>query len=158
MALNSHIPDAYADNITDYCGVERYAETLEPMKRKYPDYSFVQCDLDNEKLAIDRKFDCVLMAALIEHLFNQKFVMDQVASILKPGGVVALTTPTPFGNDIVHRWGAYMGIFDKEQANDHIVIYDRFRFKILAAEVGLNLKYHKYFQFGCNQLAVLEKP
>ena len=107
---------------------------------------------------MNRKFDCVLMIAVIEHLFNQKFVMEGIAQVLKPGGIILITTPTPFGNDVVHRIGAALGLFAKIAVDDHIVIYNRHRFKILAKEIGLKLKLHKYFQFFCNQLAILEKP
>ncbi len=58
------------------------------------------------------------MIAVIEHLFNQKFVMDEVSNVLKPGGKVVVTTPTPFGNDVVHRVGATLGLFAKTAMND----------------------------------------
>jgi 2-polyprenyl-3-methyl-5-hydroxy-6-metoxy-1,4-benzoquinol methylase len=95
------------------------------------------------------------MIALIEHLFNQQHVMSEVANVLKPDGVVVVTTPTPFGNDIVHRLGAKAGLFAKSAVDDHIVIYNHHRFCIMAREVGLKLKYYRTFQLFCNQLAVL---
>jgi len=98
------------------------------------------------------------MIALIEHLFNQKFVMDEIAKSLKIGGKVIVTTPTPFGNDVVHRIGAPLGLCSKNAANGHIVIYNKLRFTTLANEVGLVVKSHKFFQLYCNQVVVLEKP
>ncbi len=140
-----------------YCGVERSIQKIEKLKQKYPNKDFIHRDLDCDRLDIDKKFDCVLMVALIEHLFNQKFIMDGIAQVLKPGGLIVITTPTPFGNDVVHRLGASFGLFAKFAVDDHIVLYNRHRFKILANEIGLRLKYHKYFQFHCNQIAILEK-
>jgi hypothetical protein len=55
-------------------------------------------------------------------------------------------------------WGGYLGLFSKSAIDDHIVIYNHHRFKILAHEVNLRLKSHTYFQMGCNQLAILQKP
>ncbi len=66
-----------------------------------------------------------------------------------------VTTPTPFGNDIVHRLGAAIGLFAKAAADDHIVIYNRQRFEILAKEFDLKLERYESFGFGCNQLAIL---
>ena len=83
--------------------------------------------------------------------------MEEVCKVLKPGGIVAITTPTPFGNDVIHRAGASLRLFAKSAVDDHIVIYNRKRFEILAKEVRLHLKYHNYFQGFCNQLAILEK-
>jgi SAM-dependent methyltransferase len=154
---NAQILAKYGSNIATYCGVERSAKLVEKLSQKYPRMSFVQCDLDRDQLAIDRTFDCVLMIAIIEHLFNQQFVMDKVAQMLKPGGIIVITTPTPFGNDIVHGLGAALGIFYKSAVDDHIVIYNRHRLKILANEIGLKLNHHEYFQFYCNQVAILEK-
>jgi hypothetical protein len=84
--------------------------------------------------------------------------MDEIAQVLRPGGIVVITTPTPLGNDVVHRLGATLGLFSKIAVDDHIVIYNRHRFKILANEIGFKLKFYRYFQFYCNQLAILEKP
>lgn len=97
------------------------------------------------------------MIALIEHLFNQQHVMSQVVDALNPDGVVVMTTPTPFGNDIVHRLGGRFGLFAKAAVDDHIVIYNHHRFRIMANEVGLQVKAYRTFQFLCNQIAVLEK-
>ena len=155
---NALVLSKYGSNITYYCGIERSAEAVDRLKHQYPAVSFISRDLDCERLEINRKFDCVLMIALIEHLFNQKFVMDEISRVLKPGGIVLITTPTPFGNDIVHRLGAAIGLFSESAVDDHIVIYNRHRFRILANETRLNLKYHKYFQNYCNQIAILEKP
>jgi len=38
-------------------------------------------------------FDIVLLVEVIEHLENHRAAMDEVARVLKPGGVLILTTP-----------------------------------------------------------------
>lgn len=155
---NAQVLGSYGLKISSYCGIERSAQQIEKLKQKYPGASFFQRDLDCDRFEINRKFDCVLMIALIEHLFNQKIIMDEIVQVLRPGGIVIITTPTPFGNDVVHRLGSAIGLFAKSAVDDHIVIYNRHRFKILANEIGLKLKHHKYFQVYCNQMAILEKP
>jgi hypothetical protein len=97
------------------------------------------------------------MIALIEHIFTQEFLMHQVALALQARGTVVITTPTPLGNEVVHRLGPAGGLFDQSALDDHIVLSNRHRFRLLAAEIGLKLVYHKYFQFHCNQLAILAK-
>ena len=83
------------------------------------------------------------MLALIEHLFNQKHVIDEVKMALKPDGLLLITTPTPFGNDIIHSIGAKVGLFAKSACYDHIVIYNEKRFKILANEVEMKLVHYE---------------
>jgi SAM-dependent methyltransferase len=155
---NAKVLENYGLRISSYCGVERSAPRIEKLKQNYPHASFFQRDLDRNRLEINRQFDCVLMLAVIEHLFNQKFVMEEVSQALKPGGIVVITTPTTFGNDVVYPLAAAFGLTSKSAMNDHIIIYNLRRFKILANEIGLKLKYHKYFQVYCNQIAILEKP
>jgi SAM-dependent methyltransferase len=147
----------YGSGIRSYCGVERSEESIAALQQRFPDATFFARNLDQDTLNLGRCFDTVLMVALIEHLFNQKHVMDQVAAALKPGGSIVLTTPTPFGNDVVHRLGASIGLFSKLAVDDHIVIYNHHRMKLLAKETGLELVRYYTFQLGCNQFAVFSK-
>jgi SAM-dependent methyltransferase len=151
------IYEQYGERMTHYCGIERSEESVRKLSERYPSGRFFARDLDRDQLGLNRKFDCILMIALIEHLFNQQHVMSEVVNALKPAGIVVMTTPTPFGNDIVHRLGANMGLFAKAAVDDHIVIYNHHRFRLMAGEVGLELKSYHTFQLFCNQLAVLSK-
>lgn len=154
----SAILEEHRAKISSYVGVEYSAESVSLLQDQYPDATFRALNLDRDPLDFEQKFDCVLMIALIEHLFNQQHVMSGVAEALKPDGTVVITTPTPFGNDVVHRLGGSIGLFAKAAVDDHIVIYNRHRFGIMAREVGLEIKSYRTFQFRCNQVVVLGKP
>lgn len=43
----------------------------------------------------DRMFDVVAMTDLIEHVKDSRLLVSEVARILKPGGIIAVTTPDP---------------------------------------------------------------
>src|SRR5207245_2739024 len=43
----------------------------------------------------DKRFDCVTMLAVVEHLEFPHDVLREVSRVLKPGGVLLITTPTP---------------------------------------------------------------
>ena len=58
----------------------------------------------------------------------------------------------------MHRTGARLGLFSKVAADDHIVIYNKKRFQILASDFGLSIERYERFQFGCNQLVILSLP
>ena len=150
------VKDLFRDRIESYVGVERGGTALESVQANHPDARFHSRDLDTDPLKLRRKFDSILMIALIEHLFNQKHVFQEVVGHLRPQGRIVVTTPTVLGNDIVHRLGASVGLFAKSAVDDHIVIYNRKRFHILAKELGLSLERYCTFEFGCNQLAVLK--
>jgi 2-polyprenyl-3-methyl-5-hydroxy-6-metoxy-1,4-benzoquinol methylase len=149
------IKQKFGNRIDAYVGVDRNAGLVEKLRVKFPDADFHAVDLDEGRLSLGGKFDTILLIAIIEHVFNQKHLFREVVRHLKPGGSIVITTPTPFGNDVVHRLGAAIGLFAKTAADDHIVIYNRRRLEILAREFGLKLETYRTFGFGCNQLAIL---
>ena len=152
---DSIVLQKFAEHIDSYCGVEFHLKGFEKLSEDFPEVLFLKKDLDKELLNIETRFDVILMIAIIEHIWNQKFLFDQLVSLLKPDGKIVITTPTPFGNDVVHTAGAKVGFFAKSAVNDHIVIYNRKRFEILAHEFGLTILKYKRFQLYSNQLVVL---
>lgn len=151
------IYELFSKNIQSYFGIDCNPQKISQLNKQAGKERFFCRDLDTEPIAITEKFDVILMIAVIEHIWNQKFVLGQLADMLKPKGRLIITTPTPFGNDVVHAIGGYFGLFAKSAVSDHVVIYNRRRFKILENQFHLKLKKYKQFQFFCNQLAVFEK-
>lgn len=73
-------------------------------------------------------------------------------------GKIIITTPTPFGNDWVLKYGSALGLFSSQAGHgDHIVVYNKDRFRVLANELGLKIEKYKTFELRCNQLVVLSK-
>ena len=146
------------NQIGRYTGVDIDAGRIEAARREHPGAEFHVIDIDKKPLMFSNEFDTIVLVAVIEHIFNLGMLGQGLERALRPGGRVILTTPTPLGNDVVHRLGARVGLFSKVAADDHIAIFNRKRFEIFSSECGLTLAEHHLFQFGCNQLAVLEKP
>lgn len=140
-----------------YVGTDIDDEALARARAKHPDREFVKRDIEKDVLGFRDEFDNVLMVALIEHILNQRHLLEECYAALRRGGNLVITTPTPFGNDIVHRTGARFGLFSRTVVDHHVVIYDKTRLRAAAAMVGFTLAQHRYFQLGCNQLAVLRK-
>jgi len=151
------ILETFHDAIDNYYGIEVSPKLINNVLERFPYASIHRRDLDKDQLNLDRKFDVVIMLALIEHIWNQRFLFEQLIGCLKPTGKIVITTPTPFGNDIVHRLGAKLGLFAPSAVYDHMVIYNKLRFKNLANEFDLKILRYKSFQFFCNQLVVMEK-
>ena len=151
------IYEKFKDKIDEYYGIESNDERVSLLKKRFPKARFYKRDLDNDVLKFNKRFDRIVSIAVIEHLFNQKHSFGELVKNLKPGGKILITTPTPFGNDIVHRVGSRVGLFSQNAHDDHIIIYNKQRFEILAKEFGLQIEKYKKFQFGCNQLVVMKK-
>lgn len=143
--------------IASYTGIDHNAGRIAALQRQYPQHRFHCKDLDEDVLECGRKFDTVLLIAVIEHVYNQKHLLKQLVPLLTPEGRIIITTPTPFGNDVVHRIGAALGLFSKDAAHDHIVLYNRRRFEMISRDFGLSLVEYRRFQCGCNQIAVLRR-
>lgn len=148
----------YNDRIENYYATEYSEKQVEELRYKFPKTKIFQKDLDKDTLVFDIKFDTVLLLAVIEHIFNQKHLMQQVLKNLHPNGNLVITTPTPFGNDYIHKIGSVIGLFNKNGGiDDHIVIYNKQRLILLANEFDLEILKYKKFQLGCNQLIILKK-
>jgi SAM-dependent methyltransferase len=141
--------------MTSYVGVDRSAELVADCARRHPGHRFLCLDLEEQPLGLGAAFDTVTMVALVEHVLNQDHLFQQARDSLRPGGRIVVTTPTPWGNDVVHRLGAALGLFSAEAARDHCVVYNRRRFDLLSARMGLDLLDYRTFQLGCNQRVVL---
>lgn len=59
-------------------------------------YKFIK--VDNEELPLEGSFfDIVVYNHVIEHVPNQQKHLDEIARVLKPGGIVYLATPNKYG-------------------------------------------------------------
>lgn len=140
-----------------YVGTDIDEVALARARERYPEREFICRNIEYDDLGFREEFDNVLLVALIEHILNQRHLLEQCHRALRKGGALVVTTPTPWGNDIVHRAGAKLGLFHKSVADHHVVIYDKRRLQAAAAMIGFTLDTHRYFQVRCNQLAVLRK-
>jgi 2-polyprenyl-3-methyl-5-hydroxy-6-metoxy-1,4-benzoquinol methylase len=142
----------YKNMMKSYVCIEKNEDIIKSLKRR--GVPVVKLDLDIDFIKDKKRYDTILLLAVIEHIFNQKHLFIQLKKVLGQKGKIIITTPTIVGN-FVHMIGSKIGFFDKDAHDDHIVIYSKDRFNTLAKEMNLRLSYYKRFQFGCNQIAIL---
>ena len=137
-----------------YVGVDVNAALVVDMRRRFPQYEFHCCDVDREPLPVgDQRFNTVLLVAVLEHLTNPGWVLEQVADCLHPAGRLVITTPTPLGLRL-HRWGARLGLFHPHAAEEHQRAYERRALETLLAAHGFRVVLYRRFELGANQLVV----
>jgi 2-polyprenyl-3-methyl-5-hydroxy-6-metoxy-1,4-benzoquinol methylase len=90
-------------------GVELSPVAVAKAQALYPDVRFLAADLTNLQLP-DETFDVVVSQEVVEHLENQSGHMDLVARLLRPGGVLILTTPNAWNlahwsPEDIREWG-----------------------------------------------------
>lgn len=106
-----------------------------------------------------RTFDHVTILAVLEHI-----PLDQVSvlfcefhRILKDGGSVLLTTPTPASKPLLEFLAFKLRIISGPEIADHKHYWNRADLQALAARDGFALETYQTFQAGLNSFAVLRR-
>jgi trans-aconitate methyltransferase len=138
-----------------YTGVDSRPDIVAILRRRHPQHTFHERDLDRDELRLAGRFGTIVMTAVIEHLAQPGRVLSQLCDYLEPAGRVLITTPTPLG-DQIHRLGARLGLLSAEAMHDHKRIYDQASLREVLTGGGLRLTHYRAFLLGGNQLAVCQ--
>jgi 2-polyprenyl-3-methyl-5-hydroxy-6-metoxy-1,4-benzoquinol methylase len=135
-----------------YFGYDLDQRSVETARLRHPghtfssDFSLVQ--------NTDKRFDVIVMAAVIEHVESPLETLSALKRVLAEGSIFVLTTPHPHWRAI-HDFGARVGIFSKEASQEHKTFLDRDRISMLREALGLKLLRSEVFLLGANQLFVI---
>ena len=102
-------------------------------------------------------FDAITMMAVLEHvpLQEQPRVAAACHALLKPGGRLIITVPSPFVDHILHVLKFLPFLYEGHSLEQHYG-YDVRRTPVVFA--SLRLMTARKFQLGLNNLFVFEKP
>jgi len=108
---------------------------------------------------MDKTYDKAFLLATIEHVDIDKVpkLFRELYRVLKLGGKVVMTTPTPFGKVILEFMAFKLGIISKKEVGDHKKYYNKKDIDNLAKNYGFKIEIYQTFQFGANSLCVLKK-
>ncbi len=99
-------------------------------------------------------FDGVSALAVLEHLdlANNKLLLSQIFRVLRPGGKLVLTTPTPWTDKLL-RFLAEINLVSKEEIMEHKSLLSLDLLKKLLIEAGFQPENIKggYFELSMNQ-------
>ena len=80
------------DPSTDVVGTDVASEAVEEMRWKYPDITFLVDDIYKTELP-RAYFSYVCMGEVIEHLERPEEAIQMAISLVKPGGMLVISTP-----------------------------------------------------------------
>ena len=107
----------------------------------------------------DHTFDHITLLAVLEHipLDAVDVLFREFHRILKDGGSVLLTTPTPASRPLLEFLAFRLKIISGPEIADHKHYWNRTDIAALAARDGFACETYRNFQFGLNSFAVLRK-
>jgi 2-polyprenyl-3-methyl-5-hydroxy-6-metoxy-1,4-benzoquinol methylase len=139
-----------------YLGVDIDFDSINTAKAHYSQAKNVVFISNKDFSQIEKKFDFIILSAVIEHFDNPHQNLKELSNRLNDQGKMIITTPTGWGNKILSL-GSKLKIFSKKGFEEHNYIFSKTDFVKLAKFLNLNLRVYRTFEFGLNQLVVLSK-
>ncbi len=102
-------------------------------------------------------FDSVTLLAVLEHLEHPYPVLKECYRILKPAGVLVLTTPTPLSKPLLEFLSFKLRIISREEVEDHKHYFTGREIKTNLEIIGFQSVVSKTFLFKLNRLVVAYK-
>lgn len=116
-------------------------------------------DLDGGSIPLaNESIDCVTMLALLEHLRRPAEVLQDVFRVLKPGGKIILTIPSPRSKPLLEFLAFRLQLISVEEIRDHKHYFSEKEIRQLLGDIGFTSIIYKRFQLGLNQLVSALKP
>ena len=101
--------------------------------------------------------DCITMLAVLEHLSppEQTALAEGCREVLKPGGRMIITVPSPRVDDVLH-------VLERLKLVDGMSLHEHYGFEpadtlSIFAEPDFRLVEHRRFQLGLNNLFIFER-
>jgi ubiquinone/menaquinone biosynthesis C-methylase UbiE len=94
-------------------GIEYNYELVQLAHKNFPELKILQGDIQMIDYP-DNFFDVAIATAVIEHVLDPAKAVSEAKRILKPGGVLILSSPDPFWEYIATK----AGLLDNEQHNE----------------------------------------
>jgi 2-polyprenyl-3-methyl-5-hydroxy-6-metoxy-1,4-benzoquinol methylase len=144
-----------------YVGVDINADSISRLRSQYPEYIFYCLNLDRDTLpdsVTSFSLSSIVLSAVIEHLENPDFILDQFQSLMYDTTLLIITTPTAMG-DLVSRTFEKIVLRTKGSGvYPHLRHYSRKALVSLSEAHGLICTYYRLLGWHRqNQLAIYRK-
>lgn len=105
----------------------------------------------------DGSMDCVTMMAVLEHLEEPENVLRECNRILKPGGRILLTTPSPPAKPVLEFLSYRLNVVNPEEIRDHKRYFSKEDLREILTASGFKDVKVKAFEAGLNNFATAVK-
>lgn len=81
------------DRVQTYTGLDKIQEVIDTLKISYPDAKLIQGNIPPFSMFEDNSFDTIVTFQVIEHIKPDRWFLEEIHRVLKPGGTALITTP-----------------------------------------------------------------
>ena len=140
-----------------FIGIDREGAFIEHCRARYPGLTFLEGDFFALRHQLPRGADAVLALAVLEHLPRPGELFIAAADLLKPGGRLYVSTPSPAAGRW-HALGARLGLLSSWAREEHQALLSPARIRALAEAEGFIPLKEDRFLFNLNQFFIFLKP
>lgn len=133
-------------------GIDKKVDNLKSDK-----IELIKTKLEKELPLPSNYVDCITLLAVVEHLDYPNQMLTECYRILKSGGVLILTTPTPSSRPILEFLSYKLNIVSKVEISDHKNYFSNEQLVQLLEGYRFRTAVAKTFQFGLNNFIVAIK-
>lgn len=123
--------------------------------------NFINNRISENLPIIERSIDVVFLNAVLEHLEHPEEVLLNALGLLKKGGKIVMTTPTPIAKPILEFMAYKLHIINESEIKEHVHYYSHEDIVRLVKKLNgifpVKLEKYEKFEFGANSLIVLVK-
>jgi len=116
-------------------GVDASQAAIELTRVRVPAATLATADVQNKLPFSGAFFDCVLMLDVLEHLECPVAALREIRRVMRPGGVVAITTPNANSPLRWIRGAKWFGVMDP----GHVLLYSHFTLVHLLRKCGFEI-------------------
>jgi len=123
----------------------------------YPSIKLVPKAFDKKIPLADSSVDFIISLAVLEHIDHPELILQDIPRVLKKNGKAIITTPTPRAKGILEFFSYKLGIISRREIEEHQNYFMKEDLLSMIKSRHDIIVSHSYFEFGLNNLLVIEK-